>query len=237
MSTTVLLGLTSFEKNWGPVYFWGASNFSNLLAPWASGSRSLMLRAVVNRRYPRSMHSSVRPRRFWHGAAPCPRFRCAMLPPPSAMLPSSFFVFFLIFFLRITIIIWKRDDKLVKFYDTGWLLYQRIINTFRSLPYPCSTMSYSILFSHFHILFSCSKLYSKMLFVLPLLGWNKINSNSDSCARLPTVSARLPCWISLFRAQVQASCYKLCRVSFYYRSGYSSDCCNQNRLGLTLGFG
>ena len=23
MSTTVLLGLTSFEKNWGPVDFWG----------------------------------------------------------------------------------------------------------------------------------------------------------------------------------------------------------------------
>ena len=45
MSTTVLLGLTSFEKNWGPVDFWGASDFSNLLAPWASGSRSLMLRA------------------------------------------------------------------------------------------------------------------------------------------------------------------------------------------------
>ena len=42
MSTMVLLGLTSFEKNWGPVDFWGASNFSNLLAPWASGSRSLM---------------------------------------------------------------------------------------------------------------------------------------------------------------------------------------------------
>ena len=47
MSTTVLLGLTSFEKNWGPVDFWGASDFSNLLAPWASGSRSLMLRAGV----------------------------------------------------------------------------------------------------------------------------------------------------------------------------------------------
>ena len=46
MSTTVLLGLTSFEKNWGPVDFWGASDFSNLLAPWASDSRSLMLRAV-----------------------------------------------------------------------------------------------------------------------------------------------------------------------------------------------
>ena len=47
MSTTVLLGLKSFEKNWGPVDFRGASNFSNLLAPWASGSRSLMLRAVL----------------------------------------------------------------------------------------------------------------------------------------------------------------------------------------------
>ena len=46
MSMMVLLGLTSFEKNWGPVDFWGARDFSNLLAPWASGSRSLMLRAV-----------------------------------------------------------------------------------------------------------------------------------------------------------------------------------------------
>ncbi len=47
MSTTVLLGLTSFEKNGGQWIFGGASDFSNLLAPWASGSRSLMLRAVV----------------------------------------------------------------------------------------------------------------------------------------------------------------------------------------------
>ena len=51
MSTTVLLGITSFEKNWGPVDFGGASNFSNLLAPWASGSRSLMLRAEPNQSY------------------------------------------------------------------------------------------------------------------------------------------------------------------------------------------
>ena len=47
MSTTVLLGLTSFEKIGGQWIFGGASDFSNLLAPWASGSRSLMLRAEV----------------------------------------------------------------------------------------------------------------------------------------------------------------------------------------------
>ncbi len=47
MSTTVLLGLTSFEKIGGQCIFGGASDFSNLLAPWASGSRSLMLRAAV----------------------------------------------------------------------------------------------------------------------------------------------------------------------------------------------
>ena len=46
MSTTVLLGLTSFEKIGGQWIFGGASDFSNLLAPWASGSRSLMLRAA-----------------------------------------------------------------------------------------------------------------------------------------------------------------------------------------------
>ena len=40
-------------------------------------------------------------------------------------------------------------------------------------------MSYSILFSY--ILFSCLKLYSNM-FVLPLLGQNKINSDSDSAS-------------------------------------------------------
>ena len=44
MSTTDLLGLTSFEKIGGQWIFGGASDFSNLLAPWASGSRSLMLR-------------------------------------------------------------------------------------------------------------------------------------------------------------------------------------------------
>ena len=47
MSTMVLLGLTSFEKIGGKLIFGGASNFSNLLAPWASGSKSLMLRAAV----------------------------------------------------------------------------------------------------------------------------------------------------------------------------------------------
>ena len=47
MSTTVLLGLTSFEKIGGQWIFGGASDFSNLLAPWASGSRSLMLRADI----------------------------------------------------------------------------------------------------------------------------------------------------------------------------------------------
>ena len=35
----------SFEKNGGQWILGGGSNFSNLLAPWASGSRSLMLRA------------------------------------------------------------------------------------------------------------------------------------------------------------------------------------------------
>ena len=45
MSTTVLLGLMSFEKIGGQWIFWGASDFSNLLAPRASGSRRLMLRA------------------------------------------------------------------------------------------------------------------------------------------------------------------------------------------------
>ena len=43
--STFLLGLTSFEKIGGQWIFGGASDFSNLLAPWASGSRSLMLRA------------------------------------------------------------------------------------------------------------------------------------------------------------------------------------------------
>ena len=46
MSTAVLLGLMSFEKIGGQWIFGGGSNFSNLLAPWASSSRSLMLRAV-----------------------------------------------------------------------------------------------------------------------------------------------------------------------------------------------
>ena len=49
MSTTVLLGLPSFEKIGGQWIFGGASDFSNLLAPWASGSRSLMLRAELDK--------------------------------------------------------------------------------------------------------------------------------------------------------------------------------------------
>ena len=46
MSTTVLLELTSFGKIGCQWIFGGGSDFSNLLAPWASGSRSLMLRAA-----------------------------------------------------------------------------------------------------------------------------------------------------------------------------------------------
>ena len=37
---------------------------------------------------------------------------------------------------------------LYEMHNVQKLLYQRIFNTFRSLPYPRSTMSYSILFSH-----------------------------------------------------------------------------------------
>ncbi len=40
-------GFTRTEKI-GSVDFGGASDFSNLLAPWASGSRSLMLRAALH---------------------------------------------------------------------------------------------------------------------------------------------------------------------------------------------
>ena len=46
MSTAVLLGLTSFEKIGGQWILRGASNFFKLLAPWASGYRSLVLRAA-----------------------------------------------------------------------------------------------------------------------------------------------------------------------------------------------
>ena len=46
MSTTVYSDLRRFKKIGGQWIFGGASNFSNLLAPWASGSRSLMLSAV-----------------------------------------------------------------------------------------------------------------------------------------------------------------------------------------------
>ena len=44
----------------------------------------------------------------------------------------SFIYLFFYFFFRInTIIIWKREDPPVNFYNIGWLLYQRIINTER----------------------------------------------------------------------------------------------------------
>ena len=39
--------LRRFKKIGGQWIFGGFSNFSNLLAPWASGSISLMLRAVI----------------------------------------------------------------------------------------------------------------------------------------------------------------------------------------------
>ena len=45
--------------------------------------------------------------------------------------------------------------KMTSFDDVGWLLYQRICNTFRSLLYPCSTPSYQCTVYYFQILFSC----------------------------------------------------------------------------------
>ena len=76
------------------------------------------------------------------------------------------FFFFYSFF--IIIIIFFFGDKLVNFYVLGWLLYQRIFNTFRSLPYPCSKLSHTLYY--FHILFPYFKLYGHILFVLQLHG-------------------------------------------------------------------
>ena len=39
--------ISCLKKIGGQWIFGGASDFSNLLAPWASGARSLMLRAAV----------------------------------------------------------------------------------------------------------------------------------------------------------------------------------------------
>ena len=74
--------------------------------------------------------------------------------------------FFYFYFIIIIIIIFC--DKLVNFYVLGWLLYQRIFNTFRSLPYPCSKLSHTLYY--FHILFPYFKLYGHILFVLQLHG-------------------------------------------------------------------
>ena len=49
MSTTVFIRTYVVLKNWRPVDFGEASDFSNLLAPFPSGPRSLMLRAAVPR--------------------------------------------------------------------------------------------------------------------------------------------------------------------------------------------
>ena len=47
MSTMVYSDLHRLKKIGGQWIFGGASNFSNLLAPWASGSRSLILRTGI----------------------------------------------------------------------------------------------------------------------------------------------------------------------------------------------
>ena len=76
--------------------------------------------------------------------------------------------FFLFIFIIIIIIIIIFCDKLVYLYVFGWLLYQRIFNTFRSLPYPCSKLSHTLYY--FHIIFPYFKLYGHILFVLQLPG-------------------------------------------------------------------
>ena len=53
----------------------------------------------------------------------------------------------------------------------GWLLYQRICNTFSSLPYPCSELSYTLYYFHIFIytisiiILNCMVIF---FFVLPL---------------------------------------------------------------------
>ena len=50
----------------------------------------------------------------------------------------------------------------------GWLLYQRICNTFSSLPYPCSELSYTLYYFHIFIYTYYFKLYGHLFFLLPL---------------------------------------------------------------------
>ena len=75
-----------------------------------------------------------------------------------------YYIYFLnYYFIIICICIIICCDKLVNFYVLGWLLYQRIFNTFRSLPYPCSKLRHTV--HYFHILFPYLKLYSNILFI------------------------------------------------------------------------
>ena len=76
--------------------------------------------------------------------------------------------YFLLLLLLLLFFFFFVCDKLVNFYVLGWLLYQRIFNTFRSLPYPCSKLSHTLYY--FHILFPYFKLYGHILFVLQLHG-------------------------------------------------------------------
>ena len=80
--------------------------------------------------------------------------------------------FFIIIIIIIFFIIINFCDKLVNFYVLGWLLYQRIFNTFRSLPYPCSKLSHTLYY--FHILFPYFKLYGHNCLYCHYMGRIKI---------------------------------------------------------------
>ena len=64
-------------------------------------------------------------------------------------LVVSIIIIFNLFMIMPYYYYFKWDDKLVKLY----YLYQRRFNTFRSIPYPCITMLYSILFSYVIFMF------------------------------------------------------------------------------------
>ena len=79
-----------------------------------------------------------------------------------------YFIYFFIFFLLLLFFVTSSSTLCL-----GWLLYQRICNTFSSLPYPCHVVNYLIhciifIFSYIYYFHNYFKLYGHLFFVLPL---------------------------------------------------------------------
>ena len=144
---------------------------------WSTPRPASRYYAMQSRR--RQPQISVRPRRCLHGAAPCPRFVAPCCPSQRQAAPLPLFYFcyiFFNFFFKDYYYNFEKEMTSSSNFMTQGGSYTNVLLILLgvSLTHVHSSMLYSILFSHFHILFLCSKQYRKCCLYCHYLGRIKL---------------------------------------------------------------